>query len=39
VIARDDLMEITAADVRASRVFKIPGQGRGFLGLLSRAGR
>jgi hypothetical protein len=24
VIARDDLMEITAADVRAGRVFKIP---------------
>lgn len=26
-VARDDLIEITAADVRASRVFEIPAEG------------
>jgi hypothetical protein len=38
VIARDDLMEITAADVRASRVFKMLAGPR-LPGPLSRAGR
>jgi hypothetical protein len=39
MIARDDLMRITVADVRASRVFKILAGAVVSPGLLSRAGR